>query len=824
MIKKLSLLILIFLLSASSVFASGTTADKVNTLTGLGIISEDYSQERTVTLNEFLKATVNMMSEDTVADDEVYDTALVYGLIKKADKTELQSAVSFERALNIALNAMGYTHIVEMTGNDVNSVIESARSAELLTNVSGKVGESITGEAVINLLYNMTEAPIFDVTITGGKVEYEMSEDKTVLSYFRKISVIEGTVTATDSTSDSGADGLENGKIAIGDVIYDCDFDYTDDIIGLQVIAYVYDVEDEARVLYIGLNSKKLDKHEIDAKDIDFVANNFSYLSYVDNNKVKKLNLNPALKVVYNGKFYDEYTKEDLMPKLGGITVIDTDDDKKYDYVHVKSYQTMVVTNVSVTYKTITSKYSYKGSLESLDLSGNDITVKYYKDGAEIPLSDIRSGDVLNVAISKNETYKLISIYVSSDTLIGQVTGRNDTEKTVKIGDAEYPVSYIYYEAKENSDKNYSPFDMAQEQAFYLDNFGNVACVSGVKNGGYEYVYMLKLKFDDSEEKYFIKSLNTREEWEIIYFDSKVSYNGETRKDASSVYKTIVNSGISRELVLIKKNSDGLITHIKLPQESGEYVANTFTKQPQVSRYYWTSNQTLDYYEYVNSDLVVFTTPGDNEDVYDESLYTVESSAYFRDWGYYTYHSYNEDEFGYPEVLVMKGYSAQNGSTMFVNDVIEVANADGDTVKAVIGNIGGILDLRVPELEPGIIGDVKPGDVISVNIRNGGIKTCSIQYSMNQGKQYGITGQVYNTVTYKGDVVSFDAERGMVLLDCGTTKIPLKIDSSVTFNVWNPEIKKFDTGNFYDLEKGDYAFVYGGSSDINTMVVYKQNK
>ena len=137
MIKKLSLFILTFLLCASSVFASVTNTDKVNTLTGLGMLAEDCSEKKSVTLQEFLGATVNMMSETKVAEEKVYESAVVYGLIKKAEAMELNGAVKFERALNIALNAMGYTYMVEMTGNNINSVFENARAAGLLDGVNG---------------------------------------------------------------------------------------------------------------------------------------------------------------------------------------------------------------------------------------------------------------------------------------------------------------------------------------------------------------------------------------------------------------------------------------------------------------------------------------------------------------------------------------------------------------------------------------------------------------------------------------------------------------------------------------------------------------
>ncbi len=821
MIKKLSLVILTLLLCVSSVFASAANSDKVNVLTGLGILEEDYSEKKSVTLQEFLGATVNMMSETEISPEKIYENAVVYGLIKKAEAMELQGTLKFERALNIALNAMGYTHMVEMTGNNINSVIENARAAGLLDEVSGKIGENISGEAVINLLYNMLEAPIYDVNITGGKVQYKLNKDKTVLSYFRKISVVEGYVTATSSTSDSSANGLEEGMIAIGDEVYECEFDYNDEIIGLPIEAYVYDAEGDGKVLYITVNSKKTERIEISAENIDNIPVNFSYIEYADGNKIKKLNLNPALKVVYNGKLYEDYTKEDLMPESGSITLIDCDGDRKFDYIHVKSYKIMVVSNISVTYKTITNKYSYDADTASLDLSDDELDVRYYKDGGEIAFSDIKNGDVLNIAASKGKEDKILNIYVSSNVVTGTVTGKNDTEKQVTIGDVSYPVSYIYYEAKDSKDKNYLAFDIAQEQSFYLDCFGAVVYVSGARNSGYEYVYMLKHKYDESEEKYFIKSLNTDNEWETLYFDSKVGYNDEGRKDVASVYKKIVNSGVTSELVLIKKNADGLITNIKFPEETTEYEPNKFIKQPTVSRYYWTSNQTLDYYEYIKNDVIVFTTPSADQDAEDTDLYTVESASYFRDWGNYTYNSYNEDEFGYPEVLVMKGYNASSGARLFVNDVIEVASKDGGAVKAVICNVGGILDLRVPEKMPGIIGNVQPGDIISASIRDGVIISCTVQYSLSQGKAPGISGYVYNTIEYKGNVISFDAERRMVLIDCGTAKIPMKIDTDVSFNIWDSEKEKFDAGNFYDLEKGDFAFVYGGSSDIQTIVVYK---
>ena len=803
------------------VSAEGINSD-YDLLHNLNIVSEDYEAytgKNFVTHKEFIKSLIGIITEDEIPEDKILEYAQARNIIADIDSQEMESAISYERALNLTLNTLGYAKLIGYDGQNVESVRKYANECDLTKGIILNFGDMLNGESMITLLSNALEENVLDVVLSDKTGIFQKS-DKNPLEAHREIVEITGQLTHTAYTSLYSEKGVGLNKIGIDDEIYEIGYEYPEELLGQKVKAYVR----EDVVFHVQSRGSDVKKIEIEGKDIISISDNFTKIDYEEGKKLEDLDLNPALTVIYNGQNYRGYTKEDLIPENGKIVCVDLDGNKKYDMVFVYDYETIVVKNVSTAYKQIGNVYNLPGGTKTLDLDDDYLDVNIYKNGAEINLAAIAVDNILSVARSKGAV-PVLNIYVADEKIKGTVYQFDQRESIAKIGEAEYEVNKTYLDAANAEGSKIDAIDLGGVYDFYLDAFGRVAYAKRDMLEGFEYALLFKQRWVDDLDTARVQILNVEDEWEEVYYAEKVKLNDQNKLKAEVIYNQMGGKDLVPQLVLIKRDETGNITAIKEPTLTNEYGAKGFTKTTEFSRYYWTGDSSFNCRHYLNYDAIVLLKPNNDADKFDEEQYEFANVGYFADWQQYKYVAYNVDEFGYPDLFEVRDTKNTTSVTLYVNDMIYSINEYGEAAKLVTGNLKGLENLSLFEIPGSITTDIKAGDIANVKLRNGKITQLDVIYSVGRAKSYKVPVDDYNVhdggTEVWGDVVAVDTERAMILVDCQTEIIPIYIQSKADIEVFDKNERKWIIGSLSDIYEGNYVRITMGNNQVNSVVVFQ---
>lgn len=835
MLKKILTIISILLLAVNVCAYAAQTNEDYERLLHLGVIDdsyERYANKKTISEKEFLNALVRMITDDKLEDDSVAEYAKARGIISTINNIELNSAISYERALNLSLNALGYAKIIEINGNNNDAIIRLSAESKISKGITLLPGDNLSGSMFLKLLANTMEAKMISVnTGKNGNGGYAINNDD-LLSGYRDITKITGRVTQVSDTSLLSEDGCGKNKIAVDEVVYTIGYEYPDELLGQTVYAYVKDSDTGLTAYYIEPKNSEITREEIDGKYILSVAPDFSKITYENGEKTSHITLNPALTVIYNGQNYTGYTVSDLQPKCGKLVCLDFDNDNKYDIVYVYSYETILVKNVSEVYRTITSVY--RTGITIFDFSDTSVDVRIYSDGEKASFSSILANSVLSIAWTKG-AHKIYKIYVSKETVNGEFSALDMSEKTLKIGEDEYRINATYLESME-ADGSIDSISMGSTYTCYLDVFGNIAYIELDAKDGYEYAFLLRQRWNRQEDTAKVRLLNSEGDWEDVFYSKKVKLNAENRQDAIDVYTSLGEDTIEPQLIMIKRDADGRIKAIKTATVSTKYRPNDFTtpSATEFERMYRSQDSSFHCRHYVKYDAAIFIRPINDSDKYNEDKYAVVTSGFFRSDTTYQYKVYNVDEFGYPDAFVVRRNTPGSSVTIFVNKTLTMMNSEDEVVRAVVGNVAGLENMTI-QISPDFTEPIAPGDVIEVELRNTIIEgwnedAPTKKHSVGEVTAYPRT-YTYpddnkdkthaNYVYFKGIIEAVDIERRMVVLYCGTEKIPVYIRDSADINVYNNDTNKYELRNFTDVTPGGYVVIRMDGNNVQWMAVFR---
>jgi len=826
MIKRILVILAVFLVTTVGCVSADSSFDNYEVLNHLNIVTEDYEnmlKMRTVSQKDFLSAIVNIVADENVPSDKVMDYAKSQNIIPVINTTEMNSGISYERALNLSLNVLGYQKVIEMNGNNVTAVMKIAGNIKLTKGITLSAGDKLTGSAFITLLSNLLEADMLSINYAASNnFAYSQSKEK-LLSHYMNITKVETMITKTYETSLYSEDGLEEGRIGIGDNSYKINYTYSPDVLGKQVYAYVKNVGGQDEVVYVSVIENKTKQIEILDKDIIDVSDNFQTIRYDNNNRNLTLKLNPALILIYNGKYYTGYTKDDLMPRNGKLVCVDNDADDEYDIVFVYSYETVVVENISIANKKITNHMYYQGCIDTLDLSDSTVDVNIFNEVGSTNLSEIKTNDILSVAQSKSAN-KLIYIYISKEKVSGSLKSIDLEENLIKINEDEYPIDEAYLDALNELNSKLDKLVLGNDYTLYLDYFGNVSYGKSDSKAGYEYAFVLKQNWVTKKGTSKLRLLTTDNEWETLYLAEKVKINNEYKKPAEYVYNELGGTSLTPQLVLIKRDEEGNIAGIKTATISSGYNPNEFTKTTSITRNYWEQDSSFNCRHYLSSDVIVLLRPELDTNLYEEDEYEMTTSKYFKADQSYTYIAYNVDEFGYPEVFEIKHTIKSDENTIYVNRVIQGLNSDGEAVRIIKANYSGIENLSIQEKPGAINTEIKSGDIVKIKLRNGKIVGATVLYSANSVRTLKAPDDgsaVHNEITIMGIVKTMDLDRKMIIFDFGTEEVPIKIDNEADIEIYDPEQKQYTIGSIIDICKGNYARIMMNQNQVRSIAIFE---
>lgn len=797
MFKKILGLILCVATVASLITpAYGAKADewKQNALRELGVY-----QENPVTYDGFIKSVAGFIYENPAEYESAEALAKKMGMIEADEEYQGQSTLTVEKALKIAVVALGYKAILGSDGN----YVKKASELGIAKGISAKGDTKLKADVAANILYDMIDAvPL--IRVYGGKngASYEEAYDETLLSINRDIYEVKGLLTGTETTSIYGKAGTaKEGCIIIGDITYYVGKDNYDSLIGRNVIGYIQESDDaEDYALYVFEPEGKTQTLIIDTDDITEIGNSISYITYQQTKtKTKKIKIVASPRVFYNGMFIEDYAEGDF--KKGILELIDYNGDSEYDVIKITAYQTIIVESIDQREKVIKNRYKFQGSLNEIklnELENSEVKFRIYDEmGSVADFSAIKIDDVLSVARSRDG--ELIDIYISgNDKTAGTITGINTTEDLVFIDRQEFKKSDDFVMFLKNAKKTLQLGDL---YTFYFDYTGKIAFVKEKKANDYN--VLIKIGYDYETDLYNAVYMDMDGDWYTTPISQKATVDGaKSGSYEEDMERLKENIKANPEIVILKMNSKNQILNIDtagsyVPGDDGENIANNDSSFCSVSgNYYYRDNR---YFQkgasaeivYPEDDAKVVVIPNENKGKEENwEIYNVGSFFKVNNHNTYSIKFFNPDRFSFSDLFLVAetGVPADSGMSdaLYVVTGFKSILVDGDPYPVIEGTVDGFMNLSFLGDSADRFDGLEIGDVINFNLDNEGrIKKVDKKHSLITFPNK--SASLYNETALNAGTVKFiDYEEGKMVVDCGgTDKItPFRVNPTMQATIY----------------------------------------
>lgn len=711
--------------SAAEVEDNSGVSKKIALLSALGIVNDmnlvEFEADRTVVKKAFYSAVYNIMSDEVQTDTKLISLLNNYQI--RVSEAELRDNIKRSEALSAAVCLLGYTY----TAPSAADILDVANQLGITRYVSGNLDEYITVGEMVNLIYGVVEEDMLTVSVnsTNGRFGFTRLQDITPLNYYRDIYLVKGYVNKNsyasvvdDTPALKGYVYIDSEALAVGKT-------NAADYLGMPVVSYVkYNDDKEGTLLYIVPNNKYVTVIDVPANEIISVDDEVTKIEYEYGDKAKTAKLSNVVKVIFNGKNYGEYTKKDLMPEVGSIELIDSNNDRIIDVVNVKSYQTILVNYVSDYSKTVISKYN-DPSVLNLDPHLNEIIIE--KNGAVAALTDIKPNDILLVAASKGTTDGIIRVLASDRQAFLKITSADYTEKELYADSEIYKLSAAFIRAISDKDiviaKEFVP---GSEYILYLDAFGNVAFA--VSQAGKIYLYTMRIWADADADSYGMKALNMEGTWKAYEWDEKIKVDDIEDKTISKsqrrekAYDLLGKGAFVPQLLRVEMTVDGKIKSIETAEAKAGYDENKFTKYSMDrERIFTTEVMSFGGDVYVTNDTKVILAP--KTPTLNEEDYQVANNSWFKMDKWYMVDAYDIDKFYRASVVFYRPKEEKNlsGELYYITKVSTVVVDESERTKieclykgspvefvTAYGNKeGGLKAGNVIQIETNLMGEVK---------------------------------------------------------------------------------------------------------------------
>ncbi|MBQ4518783.1 MAG: S-layer homology domain-containing protein [Clostridia bacterium] len=486
-------------------------------------------------------------------------------------------------ALKMLVVALGYNALAEHRGGYPSGYLMVAQDLELLKNVDITAQDPMPNAMAAQLIYNSLFVDLAQVDGLGEYATYKIEEGVNFLSENFDVVKYKGQVTGANGYTLIG-DSIKEGTVKIDNALYEMGETDAEQYLGYYVEAFVryYDgFSEPGTIIEIVPDEKRNDVITIDAKYI-YPATNQNQLVYenIDNkNKMETLNIQNAF-VIYNGRMTGDYTDADFKPASGQLVLIDTNGDRRYDVVHITSYEVCIVDSASNS--VVTFKYG-KQRIE-LDTYSDDFDCTFFKDGNEIAASSLEEWDVCSVKRTKDNDK--CEVYVNSTRITGLIN--EISEEYVKIDDTKYELSKIYNDYINDPMVFVPEAQVGGEFALCFDIFGYVVAVKDPATTNYGYLINgLQTTGLDETVQFKIFTAEDSGMIKVLEGADTVRVNGNKLGkivDEPTLYDS-VKKKIKPQLVIYKTNSDGKLIELNTAKDKFNETINGVSNPDYVSNY-----------------------------------------------------------------------------------------------------------------------------------------------------------------------------------------------------------------------------------------------
>lgn len=383
--------------------------------------------------------------------------------------------VTYAEVAKMLVAALGYSVKAEENGGYPIGYTTLADSLDLFKNVDcDDLSSAATrGDAAI-MLCNALNADLMYCVDYGYYQRYEKGD---ILSVYHNIKEVDGLVSSAGGLSVISDVICGEDTAVINDTSYQMSaFDMTE-LLGVSVRAYVD--KESKEILYA--ENKRSDITVISAEKEPVITSD--ELCYTENNKQRKVALEPNTRIVYNGRYKTRAALTDELDiQSGSITFVDNKGDGS-DVALIWEYKSYVAASDGYLESNI---HCRMGETLNIDLSKAE-RVRVFVNGEETKRSDafIRRGDV--ILLAESEDKGVVTLYVTSDSISGKTEYYNKDTQSIKINGEAYTLAKNFAEINGEA-------SVGAEVIAYRDINGRIFAVELC--GGYEYAYLIQTVID----------------------------------------------------------------------------------------------------------------------------------------------------------------------------------------------------------------------------------------------------------------------------------------------------------------------------------------
>lgn len=497
------------------------------------------------------------------------NTAYSMGIINGyEDNTFRPNAnVAYEEAIKMIVCTLGYGANADVSLNPWYTDYILAANQITLTKTASKLGAEQTPASracIAQLLYDALDIKL----IENGK-----KTDKTILSdylgYIKNTGIISSNgVTSLTSTDVNLRDdeiqitAVDEGENTATPNIYQITDMSLKDYLGYPVEFYYKDNGSKVRTLMVCVVEKS-EPFEINAAMVEPSGTTNVQIKYykdIDAEKpdVAVLDENPV--VIYNGKLGGTFNYMTMIPKVGSLKLVDSNNNNKYDMIEISSYDVYVVSEkASSTYEIIdnATRVAPDNKLQ-LDPDNDRNLTLVSASGSKLSFNSIAVGNVICYAKSLDGSLK--KAIVLNDKVSGTITAKRGDRVTISGKD--------YYFSKvapwENGITTLDEPQVQDSGNYYLDINGDIVAYdkkASTVNVSYGYILGYSISNDafDGDAIFRVLTSSGAETrigtYDGTRVDNQTCHTGQEVADALVISAANQNTGGSKSIQQVIKYS-----------------------------------------------------------------------------------------------------------------------------------------------------------------------------------------------------------------------------------------------------------------------------
>ncbi len=598
--------------------------------------------------------------------------------------------VLFQEAVTIMVRALGYEPKAATSGGYPTGYMVVASENQMLKGITATGSSPATRGDVAQLVFNSLTVNLMEQTGFGTNSSYEVV-NKTLLLDRLNVEKAYGQITGTPETTLTGGSTTAEDKITINDKTFGEGDTMASQLLGYNVVYYarIDKTTDEKTLIAVIPQDNKNNVLEIAAKNIESVTGDTGSNKTVNywreganDSTTKTATIVASPTYIFNGKYIETLTNEQLKPTTGNLILLDTDGNNVYDIVFANHFSNLVVESVSSATGRVTDKYN-NGSL-LLDEESTTVDFVLIKDGAEIAPSELEEWNVISYTISQDK--QLIKAYVSTESVLGTVT------QTTKDGFRIENSQQVYKKAASYPNE----IKLRDKGRFYLDIEGNVAAVdtAAITTGAAirgTYGYLVgAVKEGTFEDTLKFKIFTAKGDTQIINGTNKIRLNDKYGLTADEVLTAFGKDGaVTPQLITYETNSSGELTGLDTAVDktgTGEVNKGVFTKNISAAEQVYKRESASLGRVKVNEQTIIFDIPSNAGT--DTTKYEVRDMTMFKNDTPYDIIVYDlQEDFSARAIVVTSttGITEAESPIVLVDEVAQGQNEDFDAVDIVYG-------------------------------------------------------------------------------------------------------------------------------------------